>query len=628
MKLQLRPPVLALGLASALLLLTTGAGVVYAAPPPAAPPGSGAKVDPFRLLGAAKSNSPFSGRILGNVRNTLGVVQLGALVYLYNRSDQLIRQAMTNENGQFAFDGLTPDLYSVRVVLSSFIPAMKRGISVQPGSDAVLNVNLASVLSSIELVKTGPGQALMSDDWKWALRSAPSTRPILRMLPGIDIATNGRSSSEPKPAFSQTRGLFNVSAGDPADFGSQGTQSDLGTAFAVATSLYGANQFHFSGNLGIVPHAGMPAAGFSTTYSRSSANGWTSPEITISARQLFMPNRGAAGGPQSDLPVLRTMSISSIDRVDITNSLRLEYGASLDSIQFLDRLNYVSPFARLSYRPDTTTVLQWGFSSGAPPIGLFNSHMPGSEADSELRRDLAALAVLPRLSLRGGHTRMQRATNFEMGYTKVIGKTSLRAAVYREDISNAGLQVNAPGDLFVGEILPDLGSKASMFDAGNLDRWGFMTGVSRPFGDRLEGMLALGRGGVLSAKERQLSADTSDALRNDLKSGERTWASAGVKGTVPVLGTRATASYSWTDYSVMMPGHLFLTQQAFPETGLNIGIKQPIPGMFGMPGRLELSIDGRNMLAQGYLPLKTATGRQFLLIQAPRALRGGLSFIF
>jgi hypothetical protein len=176
--------------------------------------------------------------------------------------------------------------------------------------------------------------------------------------------------------------------------------------------------------------------------------------------------------------------------------------------------------------------------------------------------------------------------------------------------------------------LPDLGSKASMFDAGNLDRWGVMASASRPFGDRFEGTLAMGRGGVLTTVGRQLPVESNDALRANLKSGERIWATAGIKSTLPVMGTRMTSSYTWTDYSVMMPGHLFLTQQAFPETGLNLGVKQPIPGLFGMPGRLELSLDAHNMLAQGYLPLRTSTGTQFLLIQSPRALRGGLSFIF
>ena len=50
--------------------------------------------------------------------------------------------------------------------------------------------------------------------------------------------------------------------------------------------------------------------------------------------------------------------------------------------------------------------------------------------------------------------------------------------------------------------------------------------------------------------------------------------------------------------------------------------------MFGMPGRFELSLDVRNALAQGYVPIRTASGQQLRLIQSPRALRGGLSFIF
>jgi hypothetical protein len=602
---------LALGLAAVLL---PGTGLVCAGGPPVSP----------RQALLRPLQQQLSGRIFGNVRSTLGVVQMGASVYLYNRYDQMVRQALTNENGQFLFDSLSPDLYSVRVALSSFVPAMKRGIGVQAGVESVLNVNLASVLSTIELVRTAPGSTLMSDDWKWALRSAPSARPAMRMLPGIDIGQT-RSSSSSSPMFSEVRGLFNVSAGDPGEMGSVGTQTDLGTAFAVATSLYDANKLHFSGNFGIMPHSGMPAAGFSTTYSRESVNGWSSPEITLSAHEVSFPDLpGMAGGT----PALRTMSLSSIDRVTLGEALNLEYGISLDSIQLVDRLNYVSPFARLTYTMGSAGSLQFGFSSGAPPMGLFNNQSAGGEHDSELRRDLAVLSVLPRLSFADGHLRMQRNTNFEIAYSKAVGKVLLHAASYREQISNAGVQMSASSDLFVGDVLPDLSSKASMFDVGNMNRWGVMASASRPFGDRFEGTLAMGRGGVLTAVDRQLSGSSTTALRDDLKGGERIWATAGIKATVPVTGTRFTTSYSWTDYSVMMPGHLFLTEQAFPETGLNMGLKQPIPSLFGMPGRLELSLDTRNMLAQGYLPLRTADGRQFLLIQSPRALRGGLSFIF
>ena len=85
---------------------------------------------------------------------------------------------MTNEKGLFGFEALLPELYSVRVSLASFVPAAKHKIAVQPGMQSLLYINMASLLSSIELVYAAPGQgALMSDDWRWTLKSASATRP-------------------------------------------------------------------------------------------------------------------------------------------------------------------------------------------------------------------------------------------------------------------------------------------------------------------------------------------------------------------------------------------------------------------------------------------------------------------
>jgi hypothetical protein len=47
-----------------------------------------------------------------------------------------------------------------------------------------------------------------------------------------------------------------------------------------------------------------------------------------------------------------------------------------------------------------------------------------------------------------------------------------------------------------------------------------------------------------------------------------------------------------------------------------------------MPGRLELTADLRNLLAQGYIPLEAGDGRRLLIVQAPRSIRGGLNFVF
>ena len=140
--------------------------------------------------GFSAEATQLAGSIAGFVRDSTGVPQMGASVLLFNRSERLILQTITNERGIFGFNLLSPDLYSVRVSLASFVPAVKQRIAVQPGMQSLLYVDLASVLSSIELVYVAPGQgALMSDDWKWTLKASSATRPVLRLLPGQSAST-------------------------------------------------------------------------------------------------------------------------------------------------------------------------------------------------------------------------------------------------------------------------------------------------------------------------------------------------------------------------------------------------------------------------------------------------------
>src|SRR5277367_4071315 len=206
------------------------------------------------------TDTPRAGSIAGVVRNSSGVPQMGATVFLFNSSEKLMQQVITNERGLFGFGLLTPNVYSVRVSLASFVPAMKQKIAVQPGVQSLLYVDLASVLSSIELVYAPPGQsALMSDDWKWTLKASSSTRPVLRFLPDTPSDPSDKPAGE--SAFSETYGVLRVSAGDPGSLGGTSSQSDLGTAFALATSLFGRNRLQLSGNVGYSAGASSPATG-------------------------------------------------------------------------------------------------------------------------------------------------------------------------------------------------------------------------------------------------------------------------------------------------------------------------------------------------------------------------------
>src|ERR1700680_902263 len=424
----------------------------------------------FSPASFAGTATQLSGSIAGFVRDARGIPQMGASVFLFNRSERLIQQAITNERGIFGFDALVPDLYSVRVSLASFVPAVKQKIAVQPGMQSLLYVDLASVLSSIELVYAAPGQgALMSDDWKWTLKASSSTRPVMRMLPDYSVSDPTRRDRASGGVFSDTRGLLNVSAGDPGSLGSASSQSDLGTAFALATSMFGRNQLKVSGNVGYSAGSAIPTAGFRTSFSRDGLG----PEIAVTMQQIYLPARPSlamlTGQPE---PALRTMSVCLHDSAMLDDNLRLVNGASLDSVSFLDHVNYLSKYARLSYDVGNNGRFQLAYSSGAPPVELMFERNPDSGAGqgdaAALTQDLAALALLPRVSLLNGQANVQRTQDLEIGYEKRFGSTTINFTGYRENVTNAAMTILAPDNAFAtGDVLPDISFGSSILDAGS-----------------------------------------------------------------------------------------------------------------------------------------------------------------
>ncbi|MBI3209208.1 MAG: TonB-dependent receptor [Candidatus Solibacter usitatus] len=574
-------------------------------------------------------SNPLTGSIAGIVANAFGVPQMGATVMLFNRLDRQVGRLLTDDKGSFQFDSLPADLYSIRISLSSFMPALRERISVQPGMRRILSINLAGVLSSIELVYSLPvQQGLMSEDWKWTLRSSSATRPILRFLPQ-DMRDPQRQLRANQSWFSQTRGVVNLSAGDSTTPVTLGSQPDLGTAFALATSFRGATSVAVSGNLGYSSASGVPTAGFRTTLSRQVGDSRT-PEVSVTMRQMFLPGRGASGifsGQQEALPQIRTMAVSVSDHMEITDNIQLQYGATLESVTFLQRLNYLSPFARLSWDLESLGVVEFGFSSGLPPMQLYAN--AGTVQSDDQRQQISQLSMFPRVSLREGQARVQRAQNFELGYRKQVGSRIYSAAAYRESLSNAALTaVGADGLLANGDMIPDLFSTASIINAGGFTTVGYMASVQQTLRDDVSLTLAYGNSGVLEATQDRLDSNEAGALRHILKENRRHWATTRFAARAPWTGTHFATSYQFMNGRAVTPGHYFVTQSVNPGRGLNLQVRQPIPGLNVMPGKLEATAEIRNILAQGYQPVTLATGQTIQLVHSPRALRGGLAFVF
>ncbi len=576
----------------------------------------------------------FSGDLSGLVSDAAGRPQAGAIVQLFNRQDRLLQRAATDSNGNFSFDDLLPDLYSVRITFASFFPAARDRISVKPGMRSLLEVNLTHVFSSIELVATTPApNGLMSDSWKWTLRADNSLRPILRLMPQIRNATARDPGSQMAGAgekcavFSDSRGLLRISAADGAQTVGDYGQADLGTQFAFATSVYGDNRLAVTGNVGYAPMTGAPAAAIRTTYKRKLDTG-IEPAVSVTMRQFFVPlhpGQSVTGNSANEgsMPMLRTLGFSVADKRQISDSLSLEYGSEMDIVSFTERLQYFSPYAKLTRAIPRGTV-DFTFTSGnpRPELGLSNS-----DADADLQRDLTAVSLVPRVTLLDGRARVQYGQDFEAGVTQRFGSREFRVSGYREDVSNTALTIANPvPGMFQGDVMPDLFSSSGLFNAGRFETLGYIASATQDVGDNYKFTVMYGSLGVI-APTAGAAITSADDLRAALRSEHRGALDLRASGTIRATGTRFIASYEWTDYRSALPGPMFSTQSARPEPGLNIMVHQPIPMFSGLPGKLEASAELRNLLAQGYMPISVGS-QSILLVNTPRSFRGGLAFVF
>jgi hypothetical protein len=578
-------------------------------------------------LGQAATPLPMAGAITGFVTDAAGVPQMGAAVILFNRQERQFERALTDDRGAFRFLGLAPDLYSIKVTLAAFVPALRKGILVQPGMASVLNVNLNTLFSSIQFayppIENG---SLMSDEWKWVLRSASPTRPVLRFSGDAVARSTSANASRRTAVFSDTRGVFRLSAGEGSLASGTGNEADMGTAFALATSLYGNNMLRVSGNLGYGSQTGVPTAAVRTSYSRSLGGG--NPEVSVTMRQLYLPGRlsAALAGNEGALPMLRTMSASFDDRTDLTDMLSVQYGFTLNSISFLDHVNYASPYARVTYSLGQNGELAFAYTSGDARPDLAGK---GGQ-DADLQRELNTLGLFPRISLRDGRPRIQRGENFELAYSRKLGSRTYQVSAYRENVSNAALSLVAPAGMYAGgDILPDLFTGTSTFDAGDFRGTGYNAAVTQNLGENVAATVMYGSMGALTAANREIVSGSPDELRSMIRAGRRQAATARVAATAPWTGTHLIASYQVTgDHRWASPGHAYSTASVRQMPGLNLYVRQLIPGLSFLPWRMEATADLRNMLAQGYLSLGVAGGQQLLLVETPRSVRGGLSFIF
>ena len=110
-------------------------------------------------LAAAQSNlsgssgrtagDPTRGTILGRVTGPNGAAQAGVPVTITSRDGQFRQNVQTEAGGSFSMPRLAPGVYSVEVLLPTFLPFWKAPIRVLPGAQVLLDINLRALADSV-----------------------------------------------------------------------------------------------------------------------------------------------------------------------------------------------------------------------------------------------------------------------------------------------------------------------------------------------------------------------------------------------------------------------------------------------------------------------------------------------
>jgi hypothetical protein len=246
----------------------------------------------------------------------------------------------------------------------------------------------------------------------------------------------------------------------------------------------------------------------------------------------------------------------------------------------------------------------------------------------QLLSTVNTLARLPQLSERNGRLELQRSQNYELGYARTSASRTFAVSAFHEDVSNGRVNVaGAISALDSGDLLSDGTSMTSSYNVGHYNRNGYLASVDQRVTESLDLAVAYGRIGGFTADANGF-AESGAIQESFLNLKNHNFATANLQIRAPVSGTRISANYGWFDSGAVIPRHVFTTQNVYAEPGLNMMIRQPLPSLLGMPGRLEITADVHNLLAQGYLPVYAGDGRKLLIVQSPRAIRGGLNFIF
>ncbi|MBI3934526.1 MAG: carboxypeptidase regulatory-like domain-containing protein [Acidobacteria bacterium] len=589
------------------------AAALYAQSPATTAPA----VDRAPKPAASRDSVQPTGAIAGRVTDRRGQPQAGVAVTILRQDGRYLEKVFTQPSGSFRLGNLLPGLYAAEVALPSFLPFWKGSIAVETGAEFLLDVSLLSLADSVE-ISLPDSLKTASEDWKWALRASYPARPILRLQPAPRHSAGGVIHDPRERAL---RGTVQFLAGNESH--GFGQDPALRTAFDMAYALPSSQQLALAGFAGW--EQSTPAASMRAAWNRRSGDA-ASSTLSMTVRQLFLPGEywlNQAGLPgQSDRRV-QSLTLGYEEEKILGEHLRLQMGSLYDTLHFGRLMTRWSPFGRVTYLPSENSRFTVAYTGANPRVLPTESDQPERSANQGLAIPQVSSDGAARPVLEGGrHIEAQ----WEQRLSPLI---RFQVAAFYDQTSQTALSLafTAP-DEFTSGLLRDPFSDRYFLSGGGASSPGARLAVATRLSPDTEIIVGYTYAGTLEAGAGDLAVEDAPELRALLHTRGESSFTVKMNSRIPRSHTRVITSYRWLVRNAVAISDPYDRGWGQSDPYLNVYILQPIPSPDIFPGQFEAVADFSNLLAQGYLTVRSAGGTVGTLFPAPRSFRGGFNFIF
>ena len=548
---------------------------------------------------------PHEGAIVGTVRSTGGIPQMGATVEVLAGAEPAMT-VFTDDHGRYTALGLAPGHYQVKVTAASFLPALRENVILHSGSKLIVNLTLNTLFEAIATlpVRTRTGQD--DDDWKWTLRST-ANRPILRVYDNGPLVVVSKSEDQNDRVL-KARVAFVAGASNDG----LGSAADEATSFRVEKSIFSGGTLTFNGNMAGAGNWNTLPTVLHASYQHQTADGHR-PEVTFTMRRFGVLDSG------DQRAALQALALTLSDNMQVMDFAEINYGAEYQTIQYQGRNAAFRPFGTLDLHFSPDTVVEYRYATTMP-------NTRAAKGFDSAPADLSESG--PRVTATNFTSHIESARHQEVSLSRRYGKNRFQVAAYSDRLNDAALLGvgNVNDSLGDGNILSDPFSQTFTYNGGTLATRGFRAVAQRQLSSTLTATLDYSYGGVLTLASP--SALQAGSVANSFETTRRHAIAAKLTGKVPGSNTSWIASYKLTDGKALTPVDAFNVSAGQADPYLNVFLRQPLPTLNFLPGQMEALIDVRNLLAEGYMPVLGQDGRTLYLVQSARSIRGGLAFSF